>query len=239
MHLVLPPIVHDALADRRLDLLLWGTGVLVAALLAPLTGDELRIVTGIELALLALVRLALKQEMRWFWSLVIATGVAMPFMALGSVPLFYGGGLTWESGMATGGLACGPGLSTVAAGVLGLRLPYEPVEDPGWLRAIDTLMHLAIAVAALTFMVGVYAPGPVILAGGLLTVGLVVVLKQRMRWTRRGVGLALAWVGNTVAATAALLWVTSTGHVSQGEALVAIAPAGLIGLVGMGLTLRA
>ncbi|MCP4806182.1 MAG: hypothetical protein GY884_12635 [Proteobacteria bacterium] len=237
---MLPRPVQDALSDRRFDVLLWIAGALIAGLVAPLSGDELRIVTGCELALLALVRLALKQELRLFWWGVIATGVAMPLLAIGSVPLFYGGGLTLDAALMTGGLACAPGLATAGAGILGLRLhrDSEPIQDPDWLVWIDHALHAAIWIACLTFVVGVYAPLPVIASAILLALGLTAVVSQRMRWTRRGVGVALAWIGNTVAGTAALLLVTSAGHVSAGEALVAIIPAGVVGVAGVALALR-
>lgn len=236
---MLPRPIQDALADPRFDLLLWAAGIGTAGALASLTGDELRIVTGCELALLALVRLALKDQLRLFWWLVIGTGVAMPLMAIGTIPLFYGGGLSASAALATGGVALGPAASTIAAGVVGLRAhrPGPPAEDPAWLRWVDHALHAAIWLACATFVVGVYAPLPVILSAVLLALGLVAVLSQRMNWTRRGVGLALGWVGNTVAATAALLLVTQGGHVSAGEALVAIIPAGCVGLVGTALAM--
>ncbi|MCB9765729.1 MAG: hypothetical protein H6739_38500 [Alphaproteobacteria bacterium] len=213
-------------------------GLLVAGVWAPLVGDELEMVSGGEIALLAWLRCALHERLDWFFRGLVLIGISAPLIAGSTAPLFYSGGLSWHALSETALPAALPGAALVALALWGRRHQGAALtEPPAWLPRVRLGMRVAVWFIVIALSSGQW--GPLTIAaviGGALAgfAGLVAILRVRLRLTARGVGALIGVVGAGVVGVGALLIATQGGRVSAEEAALAMVPgAVLVGLGGL------
>ncbi|MCB9795726.1 MAG: hypothetical protein H6741_23780 [Alphaproteobacteria bacterium] len=217
--------------------MLWA-GALIGGVYATWAGDELHIVTGAEIALMALLRLAIKDQMRWFFVGLATLAALMPVVAVTTAPLFYFGDLNLDAVLETGGVALGPALLLGGFAAWGARhaRPPSPEPPPNWVRHVERGLGWAVVLMALALGSGQWGLPTVAatLLGALgAFAGLVALLWLRLKLTRRGVGAVLLAVGAFVVAGGALLVATQGGRVSVGEASLAMVPGAALALLGL------
>lgn len=223
------------------SILLLVAGLLLAGVVAPLRDQELEIVRGTELALLAVARMALRGQLEHFFGGLILLGLAMPLVAGATHPLYYSRGFRIESFLEMAGIMLVPGLGVAALGVVGVnRVQLEGLEakePPAYPRLVAHLARgteWALALVAATLAAGAWNDGTVAIValaglGSALAVTAALVLQSP--FTRREIGLGLAAIGALFAIGSLIVLATGGGRTT--EAILGVPP-GLL-LVGLGL----
>ncbi|MCB9742194.1 MAG: hypothetical protein H6741_18510 [Alphaproteobacteria bacterium] len=232
------------LRHPAMDYLMLWVGMAVGGLYSTWSGDELHIVTGAEIALMALLRFAMRDRMRWFFIGLGTVAAMLPLLAISTGPLFYLGGLRLDVALELAGVAALPALGLGAFAAWGARhaKPPSPEPPPAWVGTVERAMGLAVLLMAVSLGSGQWGLATVtatILGAVGAFVGLLALLWLRLSLSPRGVGAVLVAVGGFVMGGAALLVATQGGRVSPGEAALAAVPGALLALVGLAALLLA
>ena len=201
--------------------------------------DEVQIAVGGEMIVLALIGFLWAGERRALGMALVITGVAAPLAFLGTASLYwdevelFAGDAFWT----TVGVGSVVGLPLALLGVLVLRRAGEvaPARDPWWLRVVRWAVQGGLLLIVVAFRGGDWNRGiPIVYAGiALALVSLLIVLPRRVRLTRRGIGMLLAFLGGAALVVIAVAQAFVGGHMSGDEALVGLVPAGIVLVAGL------
>jgi hypothetical protein len=242
--------VTDAIARGRTALSLalsWmslGYGIFVATVEPVWADDELKIVLGAEIIVLAVVSFVWSGRRMHLGLALIAAGASAPFIMLATAPLYWDevlafhGEAFWTS-VAIGAVIALP-LMALGAFVLRRASGSDHRKDPWWLVTVEWAILLGIWLVALAFRGDDWDSGVALVAlgGALALVGVLVATVRRFRVTRRGVGLLLLFLGTAGAAVLAVSKLFVGGHMSAAEAMPAIVAAGAVAVVGALMALK-
>lgn len=238
-----PDLAHRLRHTPATSMLLLVAGLLVAGALAPARDDDLTIVRGAEMILLALTRLALQGHFRWFFRCMILTGVGLPIVGAAISPIYYHGGYRLDAMAEMGLIGAVIGAGFLVLGVLGDRRlaadPGDPAElraVPPWVEYTETFCEGALWAMVLTLGMGEWNDGAVAIVGLgaiALVVGLTAGFLHRSPFTTSEIGGGLLLVGVVTVIASVVIVVTSNGRAT--EAVIGIPPGLIVGMFGLGM----
>ncbi len=214
-------------------------GLFTAMVLAPRSGQELKIAQGGEIVLLALGRFLLRRQLTPFmWSLLLVA-TCLPLIAGFSAPLYYyrdAGFLSrpfWELLSISLAIA----LPLFGLALWGIRRTKQPrphaMEDPRWLSWLGWIFEGAIWLIIFTLGEGEWSNAAVAGVGlGALVflAGMLVLLTYRLSLGLKGVGILMIILGAVICLFCAILITTQGNRV--GEAAIGFLPGGLLIIIG-------
>jgi hypothetical protein len=233
---------HRLLLDSVLNwaTLLYGC---FATLVEPVwRDDEVQIAIGGEVVVIALVGfLFAGSRVQLGWAL-ITSGLCATAAVWTTAPLFYSNFSVSNVDVVLVGVSAVIGLPLVLLGVYTLRRRTETIEHgrPWWLVAVRWLVVVGMWVVVFAFRSGDWDRGiTYVYAGGALAlVGLLVALSHRMSVTVRGIGLFLLFLGGSALLVIGVGAAAVGSHMSGDEAVVGIAPAVVVAVLGGVLAMR-
>ena len=216
-------------------------GLFVAIVWATVRDDVYLIAKAGEIVALALGRLLIQHQLRYFFGGLLATSLALPIALYTTTPIFWHEFLPIRSQeflqtILLGGL-CGLPLFFIGFWWLRKRasssVPSKP--DPQWIKGLNQLFKWTLAGMFFSFHL---ASPPLIIAGILIFLaGMIALATVRLSLTTYHVGNLLLMVGIGTIVIAFLLIPLGIAHVNGGEAAMAAIPG--FGLAVLGLILRA
>ncbi|MDF1813238.1 MAG: hypothetical protein P1V20_13655 [Verrucomicrobiales bacterium] len=218
----------------NLTALVWG--LFLAMVWATVRNDVYLLAKAGEIIALALGKLLIQRQIRWFFRGLLATAPAIPVAVYTTTPIF------WRKFLPVGSeeffetllLGCLCGLPVFCLAVWGLRRKSGPEQalnpDPAWFKRLNQIFKWALAGMVLSFHL---ANPPLIIAGILVfLVGIICLAKVRLNLTIKHVGNFLIIVGGATVIIALLLIPLGIAHVSGGEAAMAVIPGAILALLG-------
>lgn len=214
-------------------------GLITAMVLAPRTGQELKIAQGGEIVLLALGRFLLRRQLAAFmWSLLLVA-LCLPLIAGFSASLYYHGDAGFLSApfceLAGIGLALALPLAGLAIWGIRRARPERPVaaSDPRWLAWLGWVFEGAIWLIIFTLGEGEWSD-PAVASVGLgalvFLTGMLVLIYYRLSLGLRGVGILMMILGAVTCIFCGILLATQDNRMS--EAAIGFAPGGLLVIIG-------
>jgi hypothetical protein len=202
-------------------------GIVTAMVLAPVLRQDIRLVAGGELILLALVRFLLNRQIRWFFWALLLTAICIPITGGTSVAI-YGGSIVEMIGI---GALVGVPLAGVALwGLRWTRQPREVPEEPTWFKRFEWFFEGAVWIMVFTLSQGQWSPfalASVATGAVFFALGSFFLLVVRLGLGRKGISNMFSIVGGVALVLCVILVLTQNGRVSVEEALVP----GVIGAV--------